>query len=165
MPCRAHHTGPDEVFLGDLPRLGGVEVGVDRLGGVHRGPEGSLQFDPFELAVRENEQLVDRLQDDVVLGRTAAGVGLLAEVLVDHRQHPIDEVAPRRNEFVVDAPGDLLDGDVGVGLLGEARGQSVAEPVGLEEIEPLLDRESDPARCRGLAALEGDVLVGRHIVG
>ncbi len=84
---------------------------------------------------------------------------------MDHRQHPIDEVAPGGHQLFVDAPGDLGDRDLGVGLFGERRGQGVAQGVGFEAVETLFDGEADAAARRGLAALEGHVLVGRDVVG
>ncbi len=85
------------------------------------------------------------------------------ETLADLGHHPVDEIAPVRDQLVVDPPNDIRVRDLGVVLFGQHRRQRVTQRVRLEPIEVLADPAPDPGGLRRLRATERHVLVCRDV--
>ena len=88
-----------------------------------------------------------------------------AEVLVDHRGDPVDEVAPAGDQLVVGPPDELRPGEVGVLVLGPGDRDEVPQRVGLVAGQHVAHVDDDAARGRELPALHRQELAAHDLGG
>ena len=147
----------------DLPRFGGRDVLVDVAHHAHRLVQRVLLAVVFDQVAHRGEG-AGRFgeQRAVVVGQLRFHHRRhLAEVLGDEVGHAVDEVAPRRGEFLVVVAHELGPREVGVGGLRAGHRDVVAHGVHRVAFEDVLDIDDDAARRAELLAFHRHEL-GRH---
>ena len=88
-----------------------------------------------------------------------------ADILVRHRDRPVDQVAPFVGQLEVDPADELLPGEVRVLVLGPVHGDEVAQGVRTEVAQEIADVDHVPARAGQLGAGHGQELRGDDLGG
>ncbi len=152
------------INLDHLPRFGGVEVGVYCLCAGHCAAQSRSQLNGTDLGCSIDDGCIDQVKQGLVFIAIGARFeNLRVTTLVRHGQDPVHQVAPGGHQLFIHSAGDLSYRYLGVRLLGEGSSQCVANGVGLELIQSVLDGEPNASTSGSLAALEGDVLIGRYV--
>ena len=115
---------------GGLPRLTIVEVDVCLLRQLHGPRDPGTEFHGVQRRgglVECNRAPVERCSVDVV-ERSRLGHDAI-EVPARHGDDSVDEVAPCRNELVIDTPNDLVIREVRVARLGKTLRQGISDAV------------------------------------
>src|SRR5699024_9143600 len=89
----------------------------------------------------------------------------LTEVLVRHGHGAVDQVAPTVGQLIVHAADELVPGEVGVVVLRAGHRDEVAQRVGTELGEEILDVDDHALGGGELGAGHGEELGGDHLGG
>ena len=127
------------VILGQLPWLHRRNVGVGFANNMHGVGDASFEAVVFQGFTNDAECVCGQVEDRLVFFGQLPGGRYLAEGFVRHRHGAVDQVAPAVGELVVDASDKLVPGEVGVGVFRTCHGDEVAQRVGAEVFEEVLD--------------------------
>ena len=153
-------TGLLALVLGELPRGGLVDILVRALDALERFVEAVLQLELVHLGLIAAAQTGQQLDERVVL---RPGLALRrerpAEVFLDHRRRPGDEVAEVVGEVDVDRVDEQLVREVAVGAERERAQQEEAQRVHAEPLGQHIGIDDVALRLRHLAAVNDEPAV------
>jgi len=148
------------------PRRMHIQVLVDLASQRHHFCQSCLQLHLFQFCCHAVEARPDHLQQCFIALPQFARVGDLAvKILIGKRQHPVYQVAPGGNQFVVVALEKLFPVPVGIPAFGHGGCQIVAQRVRVVVLEEIQSPNRPVLAAADFASFQVHKLIRRHIIG
>ena len=166
--CVEDRGGAGHVGLGNLPRLGLLEILVAGAGHIHRKLQCLAEVERLQRCAHLTLEAADLVEESGFGFGESTGFGhYTVEIFVDKNHGTVHEVAKDGNKLVVVAGLEVAPGEVVVFGLGGIGREDVAENVLLAgEVGQIFVEPHGPvAGGRDLVALKIEEFVGRDIVG